>query len=89
VKKDAILYLIFHRNLVQIPAKIIAVVLVKKCKNQTFFYSHKFRRNFGRNSCFLHRRIDPSKQMLVNKEILKSKVRYTLDGFGINVVIFL
>jgi hypothetical protein len=58
-EKDAILYLIFHRNLDQIPAKITAVMLVKKCKNQTFFYGRKFRRNFGRNCCFFAQKNRP------------------------------
>jgi hypothetical protein len=57
VKKDAILYLIFLRNLDQIVAKIMAVMLVKKCKNQTFFTALNFFRMLAFITGFLHRRM--------------------------------
>jgi hypothetical protein len=58
-KKDAIFYLLFHRNLDKIPAKLTAVMLAKKCKNQTFFTAVNFVGILAVIAVFLHRRIDP------------------------------
>jgi hypothetical protein len=58
-KKDAIFYLLFHRNLDKIPAKLTADCWQKNARIKHIYYGRKFCWNFGRNHCFLHRRINP------------------------------
>jgi hypothetical protein len=55
-KKDTIFYLTFHRNLDKIQAKLTAIMLAKKCKNQTFITAVIL----AVITVFLHRRIDRS-----------------------------
>jgi hypothetical protein len=57
-EKDAILYLIFHCNLDQIPAKITAVMLVKNARIKHFFTAVNFVGILAVIAVFLHRRID-------------------------------